>query len=199
MDYSYEISLHDKYGTTICGIDEAGRGPLCGPVCAAAVILPCGFVLDGINDSKKLTEKKREQLYPIITENAVSYGIGLASAEEIDRLNILNATFLAMQRAIEQMTPRPTFALVDGNRIKNINIPAECVVKGDSKVISIAAASVLAKVYRDRYMKNLSLQYPQYELDKHKGYPTKQHYELIKKHGVAPIYRKSFLKNLAEK
>lgn len=199
MDYSYEKSLHSKYGELICGVDEAGRGPLCGPVCAAAVILPCGFVLDGINDSKKLSEKKREALYPVIQKNAVSFGIGLASPEEIDELNILNATFLAMRRAIEQLSPPPTFALIDGNRAKNIGIPFECVVKGDAKVISIAAASVLAKVYRDRYMTELANQYPQYELQRHKGYPTKQHYELIKKYGVAPIYRKSFLKNLSEK
>lgn len=199
MDYSYEKSLYTQYGLNICGIDEAGRGPLCGPVCAAAIILPQGLILEGINDSKKLTEKKRELLYPIIIKNAISYGIGMAWPEEIDELNILNATFLAMRRAIEQMAIKPAYALIDGNRAKNIGIPYECVVKGDAKIISIAAASVLAKVYRDNYMKSLALKYPQYELQNHKGYPTKRHYELIKKYGITSIYRKSFLKNLNEK
>lgn len=199
MDYSYERDYYPLYGPLICGIDEAGRGPLCGPVCAAAVILPEGLALDGLNDSKKLSEKKREQLFPVIQQHAISYGIGMASAEEIDELNILNATFLAMRRAIEQMKIQPAFALVDGNRCKNLGIPSACIVKGDAKVISIAAASILAKVSRDHYMEQLAVQYPQYDLQKHKGYPTKQHYEKIKQFGIAPFYRKSFLKNLSEK
>ncbi len=199
MDYSYERDYYPLYGPLICGIDEAGRGPLCGPVCAAAVILPEGLALDGLNDSKKLSEKKREQLFPVIQQHAISYGIGMASPQEIDELNILNATFLAMRRAVEQMKIQPVFALVDGNRCKNLGIPWECVVKGDAKVISIAAASILAKVSRDHYMEQLAVQYPQYDLQKHKGYPTKQHYEKIKQFGIAPFYRKSFLKNLSEK
>lgn len=199
MDYSYERKYYPLYGPLICGIDEAGRGPLCGPVCAAAVILPEGLTIEGLNDSKKLSEKKREQLFPVIQQRAISYGIGMASPQEIDELNILNATFLAMRRAVEQMKIQPVFALVDGNRCKNLGIPWECVVKGDAKVISIAAASILAKVSRDHYMEQLAVQYPQYDLQKHKGYPTKQHYEKIKQFGIAPFYRKSFLKNLSEK
>lgn len=199
MDYSYERDYYPLYGPLICGIDEAGRGPLCGPVCAAAVILPEGLTIEGLNDSKKLSEKKREQLFPVIQQHAISYGIGMASPQEIDELNILNATFLAMRRAVEQMKIQPVFALVDGNRCKNLGIPWECVVKGDAKVISIAAASILAKVSRDHYMEQLAVQYPQYDLQKHKGYPTKQHYEKIKQFGIAPFYRKSFLKNLSEK
>ncbi len=199
MDYSYEREYYPLYGPLICGIDEAGRGPLCGPVCAAAVILPEGLTIEGLNDSKKLSEKKREQLFPVIQQHAISYGIGMASPQEIDELNILNATFLAMRRAVEQMKIQPVFALVDGNRCKNLSIPWECVVKGDAKVISIAAASILAKVSRDHYMEQLAVQYPQYDLQKHKGYPTKQHYEKIKQFGIAPFYRKSFLKNLSEK
>lgn len=199
MDYSYEREYYPLYGPLICGIDEAGRGPLCGPVCAAAVILPEGLTIEGLNDSKKLSEKKREQLFPVIQQHAISYGIGMASPQEIDELNILNATFLAMRRAVEQMKIQPVFALVDGNRCKNLGIPWECVVKGDAKLISIAAASILAKVSRDHYMEQLAVQYPQYDLQKHKGYPTKQHYEKIKQFGIAPFYRKSFLKNLSEK
>ena len=199
MDYSYEREYYPLYGPLICGIDEAGRGPLCGPVCAAAVILPEGLTIEGLNDSKKLSEKKREQLFPVIQQHAISYSIGMASPQEIDELNILNATFLAMRRAVEQMKIQPVFALVDGNRCKNLSIPWECVVKGDAKVISIAAASILAKVSRDHYMEQLAVQYPQYDLQKHKGYPTKQHYEKIKQFGIAPFYRKSFLKNLSEK
>lgn len=199
MDYSYEREYYPLYGPLICGIDEAGRGPLCGPVCAAAVILPEGLTIEGLNDSKKLSEKKREQLFPVIQQHAISYGIGMASPQEIDELNILNATFLAMRRAVEQMKIQPVFALVDGNRCKNLGIPSECVVKGDAKVISIAAASILAKVSRDHYMGQLAVQYPQYDLQKHKGYPTKQHYEKIKQFGIGPFYRKSFLKNLSEK
>ncbi|PWM45891.1 MAG: ribonuclease HII [Clostridiales bacterium] len=199
MNLDFEKEYRSEYGTLICGIDEAGRGPLCGPVCAAAVILKENAVIDGLNDSKKLSEKKREELFDVIKDNSVSYGIAFATPQEIDELNILNATFLAMKRAVLMCKPSPVFALVDGNRIKGLDIPAECVVKGDSKSPSIAAASVLAKVTRDRYMCELDQDYPQYNLSSHKGYPTKMHYELIKKYGIRDFYRKSFLKNLSEK
>lgn len=199
MDLDFERKYRDIYGQFICGIDEAGRGPLCGPVCAAAVILKTNVVIDGLDDSKKLSEKKRETLFDVIKENSVTYGIAFAYPEEIDKLNILNATFLAMKRAVDQCSPRPVFALIDGNRIKGLGIDGECVVKGDSLCASIAAASVLAKVTRDRYMALLDKEFPQYELGRHKGYPTKKHYELIKKYGVQDFYRHTFLKNLSEK
>lgn len=199
MDDTKERGLYPLYGKTICGIDEAGRGPLCGPVCAAAVILPEGIELPGINDSKKLSEAKREALYPQILEKAVAVGVGLCSAEEIDRLNILQATFLAMRRAVADLAVPATYALVDGNRLPGLEIPAECVVRGDATVMSIAAASVVAKVTRDRLMCRLAEEYPQYGLEKHKGYPTKEHYQKIKQYGIAPFYRRSFLKNLSEK
>ena len=199
MDNALDKEYYEKYGPLVCGVDEVGRGPLCGPVVAAAVILPEDFVPEGINDSKKLSEKKREKLYPVILENAVAVGIGEASPAEIDELNILNASFLAMRRAIENLPVKPVFALVDGNRARNIPVPCDTIVGGDGKSASIASASVVAKVYRDRLMKKLAEEYPQYALEKHKGYPTKEHYELLKKHGIAPIYRLSFLKNLDEK
>lgn len=199
MNYEKEQSLYPIYGKMICGIDEAGRGPLCGPVCAAAVILPEGADLPGINDSKKLSEKKREQLYPMIMEKAVSVGVGFASPEEIDELNILRATFLAMRRAVDDLAVKPTYHLVDGNKLPGLDIPGEWVVKGDANVISIAAASVIAKVSRDRLMEQIAQEYPQYGIERHKGYPTKEHYEKIKQYGIAPFYRKSFLKNLDEK
>ena len=199
MKLDFEEKYRGEYGSLICGIDEAGRGPLCGPVCAAAVILKENSVIDGLNDSKKLSKKKREELFDIIKENSVAYGIAFATPQEIDELNILNATFLAMKRAVLMCEPQPVFALVDGNRIKGLDIPAECIVKGDAKSASIAAASVLAKVTRDRFMCELDKKFPQYELSSHKGYPTKKHYELIKKYGVCDFYRLSFLKNLSEK
>lgn len=199
MNYDIEKQYYEQYGKMICGVDEVGRGPLCGPVVAAAVILPEDFEIEGINDSKKLTEKKREKLYPIIIENAVAYGIGEASPEEIDKINILNASFLAMRRAIEALPVKADFALIDGNKARNIPIPCDTIVKGDANCISIAAASVVAKVYRDHLMMKLAEEYPQYALEKHKGYPTKEHYKLIKENGIAPIYRLSFLKNLDEK
>ena len=199
MDNSVDKEYYEKYGPLVCGVDEVGRGPLCGPVVAAAVILPEDFVPEGINDSKKLSEKKREALYPVILEKAVAVGIGEASPEEIDGINILNASFLAMRRAIENLPIKPVFAIIDGNRTRNIPVPCDTLVGGDAKSASVASASVVAKVYRDRLMKKLAEEYPQYALEKHKGYPTKEHYELLKKHGVAPIYRKSFLKNLNEK
>ena len=178
----------------ICGVDEAGRGPLAGPVCAAAVILPANLEIPGLTDSKKLTDKKRRELYPVIMEQAVAYGIGLASEQEIDEINILQATFLAMQRAIDQLAVKPDLALIDGNRQKDFGVPVKTVVHGDSLSASIAAASVLAKVTRDDLMLKLSEQYPQYAFDIHKGYGTKAHYEAISTHGPCPVHRMTFLK-----
>lgn len=195
MTWDFELPHRTEY-PGLCGIDEAGRGPLCGPVVAGAVVLPDGFDVSGLNDSKKLSEAKREKLYEEITASCL-WGMGIATPEEIDAYNILNATYLAMCRAVESLQKQPSFALVDGNRIpKGLTVPALAVVKGDAKCPSISAASVIAKVSRDRMMKELALQYPQYELEKHKGYPTKEHYRKILEYGIAPIYRRSFLKNL---
>ena len=180
----------------ICGCDEAGRGPLCGPVVAAAVILPEGEVIEGLNDSKKLTEKKRERLYDEIISRALAYGIAEATPREIDEINILNASMLAMKRAIEAMEIKADFALIDGNHARGFDIPAEPVVKGDALSYSIAAASVLAKVTRDRGCIELDREYPEYGIAKHKGYPTKDHMDAVRLHGPSPIYRKSFLKFL---
>lgn len=199
MTYEFENEYKAKGFDLVCGIDEAGRGPLAGPVFAAAVILPDGLEEIGLNDSKKLTEKKRELLFDIIREKAIAYGIGSASEKEIDEINILNATFLAMKRAVEALGVTPDLALVDGNRKPKTGIPEETIVKGDAKCISIAAASVLAKVSRDRYLLELDKQYPEYQFAKHKGYPTALHYEMIKQYGVSPVHRLSFLKNLNEK
>ncbi len=196
-DLSLENELRLKGFTTVCGVDEAGRGPLAGPVCAAAVILPENCEIEGLNDSKKLSEKKRDQLFPIIKEKALSYSIAFASVEEIDEVNILNATYLAMLRAIDGLDKPTDFALIDGNRVPTgIKIPCETVIKGDSKSSSIAAASILAKVTRDRLMLELDQKYPQYNLKKHKGYGTKEHTDLILEHGVSEIHRKTFLKKL---
>ena len=178
----------------ICGIDEAGRGPLAGPVCAAAVILPKDLEIPGLTDSKKLTDKKRRELYPLIQEQAIAYGIGFASEKEIDEINILQATFLAMQRALDQLEVKPDFALIDGNRKKDFGLPVRTVVKGDSLSMNIAAASVLAKVTRDNLMLELAEAYPQYGFDVHKGYGTKAHYAALTQHGPSPIHRQSFLK-----
>ena len=180
----------------ICGVDEAGRGPLAGPVCAAAVILPPHVDIPGLNDSKKLTDKRRRELFPIIKEQAIAYGIGLASHEEIDRINILQATYLAMERALAQLEVEPELALIDGNRAKDFGLPVETVVKGDSLSASIAAASILAKVTRDRLMLELDEKYPQYEFKKHKGYGTALHMDLIRKYGPCDCHRPSFLKKL---
>ena len=199
MTYEYEHQLKEKGYQLICGIDEAGRGPLAGPVFAAAVILPEGLEDLGINDSKKLSEKKRDLLFEQIKEKAVDYSIASASEKEIDEINILNATFLAMKRAVEGLSVKPEIALVDGNRKPGTGIEELTIVKGDAKSISIAAASILAKVSRDRYLTELDRQYPQYQFAKHKGYPTKLHYEMIKQYGVSPVHRLSFLKNLNEK
>ena len=192
--WKFEKELFPEY-KYICGVDEAGRGCLCGNVCAAAVILPHNIDLNGVNDSKKLSPKKREELFDVITSNAIAYGIGWATPEEIDEINILNAAFLAMKRAIDSMQIKPDIALIDGNRIRGIEIPTKCIVKGDALSMNIAAASILAKVSRDRYMCELAEKYPQYKLDTHKGYPTKEHYKLLAENGIQPIYRKSFLKN----
>ena len=178
----------------ICGVDEAGRGPLAGPVCAAAVILPKGLEIPGLNDSKKLTDKKRRELAPIIKEQALAYGIAFASHEEIDQINILQATFLAMERAMAQLEIRPELALIDGNRQKDFGINVETVVKGDSRSANIAAASVLAKVTRDDYMEAMAEEYPGYGFEVHKGYGTKAHYEALRNLGPSPIHRMTFLK-----
>ena len=191
-----ENDLYDRGESVICGVDEAGRGPLAGPVCAAAVILPRGIDIPGLNDSKKLSEKKREALYDIIVGCAISYGIAFADHREIDELNILNATFLAMNRAIEQLDPQPTLALIDGNTVKGIKSNAGSIVGGDGKSASIAAASILAKVTRDRLMYKLAEEYPEYGFEKHKGYGTKLHYEALRECGPSPIHRMSFLKKL---
>lgn len=180
----------------ICGTDEAGRGPLCGPVAAAACILPRGLIIPGLNDSKKLSEKKREELFGIITENAVSYAVELVSNEVIDEINILNASQLAMRRAIEKLTPFPDLALVDGNIARDFPCKAVTVVKGDSRSPSIAAASILAKVTRDRLCMELHEKYPEYNIAKHKGYPTKEHMDAVRKYGPSPIHRLSFLGSL---
>ncbi len=196
-DYEFEKAAVNSGFSCICGVDEAGRGPLAGPVCAAAVILPEGAVIEGLDDSKKLTEKKREKLYDIIKETAVAYSVAYGTLEEIESVNILEATYLAMNRAIEGLSVKPDFALIDGNRVpRGINIPCETIVKGDSKSMSVAAASVLAKVTRDRLMLEYDKKYPEYNFKKHKGYGTKEHTELIKQYGPCEIHRLSFLKNI---
>lgn len=188
-------NLHFANGIQlICGVDEAGRGPLAGPVCAAAVILPPNLEIPGLNDSKKLTDKRRRELFPIIKEQAVAYGIGLASHEEIDQINILQATYLAMERAMAALSVRPELALIDGNRAKDFGLPVETVVKGDSRSASIAAASILAKVTRDDLMLQAAEEYPQYQFEIHKGYGTKAHYAALTAHGPSPIHRMTFLK-----
>jgi len=194
--WTLENEIYDEGYKLICGVDEAGRGPLAGPVCAAAVILPRGLEIPGLNDSKKLSEKKREEVFELIVEKAVSYGIAFASVDEIEELNILAATFLAMNRAISQLSPAPELALIDGNRTKGISLESRSVVKGDSKCADIAAASILAKVTRDRYMLEMAEKYPQYHFDKHKGYGTKLHYEALREFGPCEIHRMSFLKKM---
>ena len=191
-----ENEIYGEGYTLLCGVDEAGRGPLAGPVYAAAVILPRGLVIEGLDDSKKLTEKKREALFDPIREQAIACGIAYATVEEIEERNILNATFLAMNRAIEKLSPAPELALIDGNRNMGILFPSRCVVKGDAKCADIAAASVLAKVSRDRYMLEIAEQYPQYRFEQHKGYGTKLHYDMLREYGPSPIHRMSFLKKL---
>ena len=192
--WNYENRCWEAGYETVCGVDEAGRGPLAGPVCAAAVILPRGLDIPGLNDSKKLTAKRREALYDIITEQALAYGIAFASEQEIDEINILQATFLAMERAMAQLTPPPELALIDGNRSKDFGLPVRTIVKGDSLSASIAAASILAKVTRDRLMEQYDEQYPQYGFAVHKGYGTKRHYAALREYGPCPIHRQTFLK-----
>ena len=192
--WEIERAHFEKGIRVICGVDEAGRGPLAGPVCAAAVILPAGLEIPGLNDSKKLTDKRRRELAPIIKEKALAYGIAFATHEEIDQINILQATFLAMERAIAQLEITPELALIDGNRQKDFGINVETVVKGDSRSANIAAASVLAKVTRDDYMEAMAVEYPGYGFEIHKGYGTKAHYAALTEHGPSPIHRMSFLK-----
>ena len=194
--WTLENEIYEEGYELICGVDEAGRGPLAGPVCAAAVILPRDLEIPGLNDSKKLSEKKREELFELIKDKAISYGIAFASVEEIEELNILNATFLAMNRAISQLQPQPQLALIDGNRTKGIEMESRSVVKGDSRCADIAAASVLAKVSRDRYMLTMAEKFPQYHFEKHKGYGTKLHYEALREYGPSEIHRPSFLKKM---
>ncbi len=196
-DYEFEKAAVNSGFSCICGVDEAGRGPLAGPVCAAAVILPAGAAIEGLDDSKKLTEKKRERLYDIIKQTAVAYSVAYGTLDEIETVNLVEATYLAMNRAIEGLTVKPDFALIDGNRVpRGIKIPCETIVKGDSKSMSVAAASVLAKVTRDRLMLEYDKKYPEYNFKKHKGYGTKEHTELIKQYGPCEIHRLSFLKNI---
>lgn len=197
MDWiSYEKMYLAQGYKSVCGVDEAGRGPLAGDVYAAAVILPEGVIIEGVNDSKKLSEKKREYLFEVIKEKALCYNIASASSKEIDDLNILQATFLAMKRAVDGLNPKAGFALVDGNRAPNLDIPLATIIKGDSLSCSIAAASILAKVTRDRVMKKEALKYPEYLFEKHKGYGTKLHVEMIKKYGPCLIHRRTFLNKI---
>ncbi len=196
LDYTIENQLHEEGYAVVCGIDEAGRGPLCGPVFAAACILPDGLVLEGLNDSKKLTPKKRDKLFDLICENAIAYCIASASVEEIDELNILEADLLAMRRAIDGLSVKADFALIDGNIARDFQIPARAVIGGDAKSPSIAAASILAKVARDRDCITLDEQYPQYGIAKHKGYGTKQHMDALRTYGPSPIHRKQFIRFL---
>ena len=195
-NFDYENLKYSEGYTAVCGCDEAGRGPLCGPVVAAAVILPPNVEIEGLNDSKKLTEKKREKLFDVIKEVAIAYAICEATPEEIDEINILNASMLAMRRAVDALSVKADFALIDGNCSRGFEIPTETVVKGDAKSCSIAAASILAKVTRDRGCIELDKEYPQYGIAKHKGYPTKEHMDAVRKYGPSPIHRKSFLKFL---
>lgn len=196
-DLSFENEARKKGFIAVCGVDEAGRGPLMGPVCAAAVILPEGVELEGVNDSKKLSEKKREALFEVIKEKAVAWSVAFADVEEIEEVNILNATYLAMNRAIEGLSVPADYALIDGNRVpKDIKIECETVVKGDAKSLSIAAASILAKVSRDRLVLEYDKEFPEYKFADHKGYGTAAHIEAIKKYGPCKYHRPSFLKNI---
>ncbi|MBR6552122.1 MAG: ribonuclease HII [Clostridia bacterium] len=196
LDYSYEIMAHENGYKVVCGIDEAGRGPLAGPVFAAAVILPENYSHPVLNDSKKLSEKKRDAVYDDIIKDALSYSVGIATEEEIDEINILNATFLAMKRAVDGLNIKPDFAYIDGNQYPKTGVKEETIVKGDGKCISVAAASIIAKVSRDRFMLEIDKQYPEYQFSKHKGYGTKLHYEMIEKYGVSKVHRRSFLKKI---
>ena len=192
----YETEARSKGYVNICGVDEAGRGSLAGPVCAAAVILPEGKIIDGVNDSKKLTEKKREALFDVIKEQALAYSVAFATVEEIEEMNILNATMLAMKRAVESLPVKADFAMIDGNRLPDLTIDSEYIVKGDAKSMSVACASILAKVTRDRLLYKYAEEYPQYHFDKHKAYGTKLHVEALRKYGPCPYHRLSFLRKI---
>ncbi|MCD7860238.1 MAG: ribonuclease HII [Firmicutes bacterium] len=192
--WDYEAALYSEGVEQICGVDEAGRGPLAGPVCAGAVILPPYLEIPGLNDSKKLSDRRRRELFPVICSSAIAYGIGWASSEEIDEINILQATFLAMKRAVEQLGGRADYILLDGNRETDFGIPVKTIVKGDSLSANIAAASILAKVSRDEYMEKMARQYPGYGFEIHKGYGTRTHYAALETLGACPIHRQSFLK-----
>lgn len=192
--WQFEEELFAQGYQVVCGVDEAGRGPLAGPVCAAAVILPPHLEIPGLDDSKKLSDKRRRELFPIIKEQAIAYGIGLATHEEIDEINILQATFLAMERAIAQLQIKPEYALIDGNRTKDFGLPVKTVVKGDSLSANIAAASVLAKVTRDMLMEEAAVEYPGYGFEIHKGYGTRAHYDALREKGPSSIHRMTFLK-----
>ena len=196
MTYEYEKQAMAEGFEVVCGVDEAGRGPLCGPVCAAAVILPLDCEIEGINDSKKLSEKKRDMLYDIIKEKALAYSVVMVDAKTIDEINILQATFKAMREAVEGLSIKADIALIDGNQKPGLSIEERTLIKGDAKSISIAAASILAKVTRDRYCIEMDEKYPQYQFAKHKGYGTKLHYEMIAEHGICEEHRKTFLKKI---
>lgn len=200
MDWlEYENIAYNDGFEIVCGVDEAGRGPLAGPVYAAAVILPKGHIVEGVNDSKKISEKKRDLLYDKIIEECIAYNIGIATEKEIDEINILQATFLAMRRAVEGLSVKPDIALVDGNKTPGLNIEERAIIKGDAKSANISAASIIAKVSRDRYMLEMADKYPQYQFEKHKGYGTKLHYEMLEKYGISPIHRMTFLKKILNK
>ena len=196
MTYEYEKQAMAEGYNAVCGVDEAGRGPLCGPVCAAAVILPVDCEIEGINDSKKLSEKKRDLLFDIIKEKALAYSVVMVDAKTIDEINILQATFKAMREAVEGLSIKADIALIDGNQKPGLSITERTLVKGDAKSISIAAASILAKVTRDRYCLEMDEKYPEYQFAKHKGYGTKLHYEMLADHGICPEHRKTFLKKI---
>ena len=200
MDWlEFEKEAAAKGYKAVCGVDEAGRGPLAGPVCAAAVILPENTIIEGVNDSKKLSEKKREALFDVIKEQALSYSIAFASVEEIEEMNILNATMLAMKRAVEGLDVKADYAMIDGNRLPNLDIDSEFIIKGDAKSMSIACASILAKVSRDRLLYKYAEEFPEYFFDKHKGYGTKVHVEALKKYGPCKYHRLSFLTKILNK
>lgn len=196
LDYSYETEAHENGYEVVCGVDEAGRGPLAGPVFAAAVILPEGYTHEILNDSKKLSEKKRDAVYDDIIRDAVSWSVGIATEKEIDDINILNATFLAMKRAVDGLGVHPDLAYIDGNREPKTGVKEVTIIKGDAKCMSVAAASIIAKVSRDRFMLEIDERYPQYQFSKHKGYGTKLHYEMLEKYGVSEVHRKTFLKKI---
>ncbi|MDE5984791.1 MAG: ribonuclease HII [Eubacterium sp.] len=200
MDWlEYENKALESGYEIICGVDEAGRGPLAGPVYAAAVILPKGHIVEGVNDSKKISEKKRDMLFDKIIDECICFNVGIATESEVDKINILQATFLAMRRAVDGLSVKPDMALIDGNKRLGLDIAEQEIIKGDAKSANIAAASIIAKVSRDRYMLEMAEKYPQYQFEKHKGYGTKLHYEMIEKYGVSPIHRKTFLKKFFQK